>query len=140
MFHGDPRIVFFEVILSVNKWVDVFVCPIVFFLFFKRISGQDLFVVMIGFAIGEFTRFLLLNSHKIGDAPKLMGFLILTVIPTLVFEVIWIVMTKSMFELSLMIVYVIFDVLEFVFGIVGFARISRHQHSFYQFFVPRDMQ
>jgi len=89
LFGGDPRYIYLEVILKFNIWFDIFILPIMFISKIRMFSSIDPIIELTGFIIFEILRISLQSSHRNGDIPIYMAFLILSVVPSLVFDVLW---------------------------------------------------
>ena len=136
LFGGDPRIVYLKVLLEINK----FYVTILFFVFLclltMRTHDQTFLFTFIVFSFVEFFRLILAHGYNKGNIPLFLVFMILTAIPLLVLDFLWIfyVETRTGFDYVAIASTAIFHVIElFVLSINQCIQFTQYQSSFFQF-------
>ena len=136
LFGGDPRIVFLKIVLEINKiyvgiLITIFLC-----LLLLRTSDETFVFTFIVFAIVELFRLGLSMGYTRGSVPLFFVFMILTAIPLLVLDFLWIfyVETRTGFDYVVMSGMTILHIVElFVLSIIQCIQFSKYQSSFFRF-------
>ena len=135
LFGGDPRILPIEIMLQFNLWYDVLTLPVIFCHQLNNFSQTD--TVIIGFIwfVFELFRILQVRSHFHSNIPIYVGYLILSFVPTFIFEIVWAFILGRAGALikSILIGYVILHLLEIIVGIIGYLKLSNYLNGFYEF-------
>ena len=135
LFGGDPRFIYAEILISMNKWYDAIIIPMIAILQTNRMDDQDSLIVILIFLVGEIIRLLLASGHRKGFIPTLVAYIIITVIPVLAIDFIWIfgVASRTPFDIISMSIYIVFHVLEIICSAYACFKFSRYQDGYYQF-------
>lgn len=135
LFGGDPRFIYAEILLQMNKWYDIIMIPILIMLQLNRMDDSDSLIVVIIFLLGEIIRMGLSTSHKGGLIPILVAFIIITFIPVLVIDFIWVfgIRSRTPFDIICMTIYILFHLLELLCTAFACVNFSRYQDGYYQF-------
>ena len=135
LFGGDPRFIYAEILIAMNKWYDAIVIPLIVILQTNRMDDSDSLIVILIFLLGEIIRLYLASGHRRGFIPTLVAYIILTVIPVLAIDFIWLfgVKSRTAFDIISMSIYIVFHVLELICSAYACLKFSRYQDGYYQF-------
>jgi hypothetical protein len=135
LFGGDPRLVTIELIMEINLWYDVLCIPILFFNQLNKL--EDIGSTIVGFIQMAFEtlRIFLVKSHQKSNLPNFVAYLILSFIPTLIFEFIWLVFLKNVgaFVKTIMVGLIILQLLQLILCVIPYKRLSNYLNRFYEF-------
>jgi hypothetical protein len=134
IFGGDPRFVHLEILLQFNIWYDVIMLPMMFFAQLTRLR-MDAMLILVPFILFEIVRITLHKAHKTGDIPLYVAFLMLTVLPMLVLDILWLVAIRNATGLdsSAMVGFAVLHVLQLAFCTNVYRTFKAYQGGFYQF-------
>lgn len=135
LFGGDPRLIYFQMLVKFNQYYDYMFLPILIIIQLKRWSDQDSLIIFFVFMVFEIIRIIISDSHFDGNIPKFVAFLILTFIPTLIFDIVWILAVAQItsFDEMIMIGFIFIHLLELIFGVWAYLYFTKYQHGFFQF-------
>lgn len=143
LFGGDPRIVFLKVILEINKFYVIIIFSVFLCLLLTRINDQTFIFTFVVFSFVEFFRLILVSGYNRGNIPIFLVFMILTAIPLLVLDFLWIfyVETRTGFDYIAISSTIIFHVIElFVLSIYQCYRFTQYQSSFFKFSYAKQIE
>ncbi|KAK8890940.1 hypothetical protein M9Y10_028140 [Tritrichomonas musculus] len=136
LFGGDPRIVYLKILLEINKLYVIILFFVFLCLLLLRTSDQTFIFTFIVFSIVEFFRLILASGYNHGNIPLFFVFMILTAIPLLFLDFLWVfyVKTRTGFDCIVIACTTLFHVVElFVLSIYQCVRFTQYQNSFFQF-------
>ena len=135
LFGGDPRLLPIELILQINKLYDILCLPLMLINQLNNMGDMNSTIVGFILMIFELVRILLVGSHQKSNIPNFVGFLILSFIPPLVMEFVYLLAIKntSPFIKSILIGFIILDILEIAVGVIAYLRLSKYLNDFFQF-------
>lgn len=136
LFGGDPRIVFMKIMMDINKWYAMLIIILFLFLALKRSSDKTFVLIYIMFAVVEIMRLLLGGSLVSGNASIFTAFLVITAMPLIVIDFLWLFFVESINGLDYVAItgMIIFHVVELVgFGIYQLIQLSKYQTSYFTF-------
>jgi hypothetical protein len=118
-----------------NVWYDIVLIPVLFIQQLRNISQTTTMLVLILLILFEILRIFLHSSHWTGDIPVYVAFILMTIVPSLVLDVIWIIVveTRTPFDILCMIGFLVHHVLEIIFCVPVYRSFRRYQDGFYQF-------
>jgi hypothetical protein len=140
IFGGDPRFVHLEILLHTNIWYDVMVLPLFVLLQLQHSSEAESMLIMIPFILFELIRISLHAAHRKGDIPLYVAFLMLTVAPLFILDILWIGAspTATGLDIAAMVGYLVQHFLQLAFCTSVYRNFKAYQGGFYQF--ARGMQ
>jgi hypothetical protein len=136
LFGGDPRYVHFKILLDMNRWYFILIACIFVILFALRSHDATYLFIFLLFALVEIFRIFLTRSFITGEVPMYTASIVLTVIPQLVVDFLWLffVRTRNGFDYAAIAGMIMFHVAEVaVFGVPQLLRLTRYQQSFFRF-------
>jgi hypothetical protein len=135
LFGGDPRLVHLEILFKMNVWYDIVMIPTLFIAQMKRFASSDALLIAMIFMVFEVIRISLHKSHWKGDIPVYVAFILLTIIPTVVLAVLWLLILpgRTAFDMMVMIGYVIMLLVELFHCVAVYKRLKFYQDGFFQF-------
>lgn len=135
LFGGDPRSIYLKILIDLNKWyvlllfiIFICLCPV-------RAYDNTFLLTFILFILVEFIRLILTFSYTKGNVPVFVAFIILSIIPMLVLDFLWIffVDSRTNLDLIMMIGMAIIHIVEIALSIYCIIKLSRYQGRFYKF-------
>lgn len=135
LFGGDPRFVHLQILYKMNMWFDIVFIPTLFMAQMKRFANSNaLLIVMIFFAF-EIIRICLHTSHQTGNIPVYVAFIILTVLPTIVLAVLWLLILpeRTPFDVICMTAYIVVLAVELGYCAIVYRALRNYQDGFFQF-------
>jgi hypothetical protein len=134
IFGGDPRFVQLEILFQFNIWYDVIMLLIMFFAQLTHLKIEGM-LILVPFIMFEIIRITLHKAHKTGDIPLCVAFLMLTVLPMLVLDILWLVAGRNAtgVDSSAMVGFVVLHVLQLAFCTNVYRTFKAYQGGFYQF-------
>jgi hypothetical protein len=135
IFGGDPRFVHLEIIFRINIWYDIVLLPILVIIQLMRMSEVQGVLILVPFVLFEVIRIVLHKSHRTGDIPLYVAFLMLTVLPMIVLDIIWLVAMphRTGVDSSAMVGYIVLHALQLGFCTTVYRAFKSYQGGFYQF-------
>lgn len=136
LFGGDPRIIFLKMLLEINKYYTIIMITIFICLLLLRITDQTFVFTFFVFAIVEIFRLALGIGFTRGNVPLFFVFMILTAVPLIVLDFLWLfyVDSRTGFDYVLISGILIQHFSELFFlSILQCVKFSRYQNSFYKF-------
>lgn len=135
LFGGDPRVLPIEIVYEFNKWYDVIAFPLLIIHLINFSSDPANIIIGIVLVIFEFFRILLVRSHKKANIPLFVAFYILTFVPVLIFDFVWLVPVNSKSSLINIVLYgyIIQHIIQLIVGVISYVKFSKYQTGFYEF-------
>ena len=135
LFGGDPRSVYFNTLLQINKWYVLLLIVLFTLTYPIRTADKTFGITYLLFSCVEIGRIFLMQSYKKGSVQYFIAFLIITVIPMLVLDFLWmyLVETRSEFDFVMMIGMFLIHILEVLWGSYLMRSLSKYQTRFYRF-------
>jgi hypothetical protein len=135
IFGGDPRSIHLEILFQINVWYDVLVLPLLVMHQILKLDRMEGLLILIPFIFFEVIRINLNVAHRTGDIPLYVGFLMLTVIPLFVLDLIWIAVSPSRtgLDIIIMIGYLVQYLIQLSFCTTIYRAFKAYQVGFYQF-------
>jgi len=135
LFGGDPRSAYFKTLLQINKWYVLILILLFLSTYPIRKSDKTFGITFFLFSAVELIRIGLMHSYRRGSVQFFVAFLIITVIPMLVLDFLWMffVETRSEFDFVILIGMSIIHSLEILWSLLAIRSLSRFQTRFYRF-------
>jgi hypothetical protein len=135
IFGGDPRFVHLEILFQINIWYDVIMLPILLVHQLRNANRFEGMLILIPFIFFEIIRISLNKAHRMGDIPLYVGFLMLTVVPMVVLDLIWAIAspTRTGLDVVTMVGFLVQHFLQLTFCTNVYRTFKAYQGGFYQF-------
>jgi hypothetical protein len=135
VFGGDPRFVSLEILIKFNVLYDIVLLPLVLIIHVTRKANMNTVMLLTVLIAFELVRMLCCNSHIKGDIPLYVAFLLLTVIPTFIIGVVWLLVGpgRTGFDYMCIVGLVVQHILEIGYCWIVYKGFKHYQDGFYQF-------
>lgn len=133
LFGGDPRFVRLEVLYRMNMWYDIVFLPALLFVRLRSPAELTTKIIVWTFLVAEIARMGLHRSHWNGDIPLYVLFVIVSVLPTLLLAVVWILLIDTPFDMACMLGYITLLIAELGHVPMVYKSLRLYQDGFYQF-------